>query len=378
MTSYQRGSTHGLRKVRKGFARCEARKCDWRHLVWPSSSRLFKSIVTTTLCSLGVGLIQCGHNKEYKGYIFAASSIRTTGKRCRKPYPALGSTSVAIRTAKSRFTLPTVPIIFFTMACDDAHHHMNLPAGVAPAPMCRPTAERAPCDRQHSRRRGQGFDVCDSCHDHSLEMLLLEPAGTAVATNRTRLSQGYFFVPGGNPRPQSGVGPPEGGPPLPQHPQQWQINHVGGQPPNNELASGLLIAPPRPEPLFPLFEGFLTRVCTDCEISIQSEIHFRATGAILATTQEANTWEAYPEISCTCKNKLGIVGVSERLCKPHRERVWNDLVRERDENDLWLRKIWRNPRTGQLETKKPRDEALRRRVRPPGGFFRACRVSERS
>lgn len=293
------------------------------------------------------------------------------------------------------------------MDCDDRQNHNPIPPGVAAQQNCRADpALRGPCARYH--REGD-FEVCTTCQQHSAHMLLLEPAPTLVpqvpgipalipgplpvlaalmgvpaaplrtlgGRNRRRLSNGHGLIVNrfGNqvPRGQPGLGPPEFT--IPPFIQRWLTPA--------EDQSHRLFAPPRTNPPF---QGFLTRVCDVCEQAIQSEILHRRIGNIEPPSPDApaaasyvavpqpDMWEQYPEVSCTCKAKLGLRDPPlERLCFTHMEAVWNDLVEKKESNDRWLRNVEWNPRTQQVI--KAREATKRTRTSAPG-TWRACRVSQ--
>lgn len=265
--------------------------------------------------------------------------------------------------------------------CDDSANHQPVAGFTNVTHPCHQNVQA--CPDPHPNHGPAGFQVCTTCHGHSLYLLRLGAPGIPIPTNRSRLSQGFAFnIGAAQPTiPQSGVGPPEvlngvwpALPPLlPPFITPWQQDLSAGHPSNNEFDTGRVRAPPRAQPLFPLFDGFLTRVCQDCEILIQSEIRLRSTLQIAQIMSQTNKWERYPEISCTCKWELGISGNHPFRCRTHLDQVWNQLQATRDRNDAWLRQVWRNPQTGQLEMLGPTSAVLRRRVRRPG-TYRACRV----
>lgn len=247
------------------------------------------------------------------------------------------------------------------LACHDQPNHapghpLFLPGVLLPQPCHVPTISNAHvCERRHNRN----FRVCDTCVAHTSQMLLLAaPVGAPAPANLLRLSNGH-----GNPQP--GVSPPElppGAPAGPPFVAEWRTA--------NEAATGHL-DPNRPDPPF---DGFLTRCCTHCEKLIQSEINYRAPLPIIPfpTPPPPLLWEHYPRVSCTCRNKLGLlVPPRDRLCKPHRQQVWDDLLDTKEHNDRWLSKIQWDASAQKLVPATTR--TIRRRIR--NRYYRACRVS---
>lgn len=246
------------------------------------------------------------------------------------------------------------------VSCDDQPNHLMtdllFPPGIpGPHPCHVPTISSVCQHPQHG-----DFTVCDGCHSHTKQMLLLTASlGNPPPPNLLRLSQGPPPAAGGT-RLQPGVTPPElpaGVPVVPPFVADWRTG--------DEAATGRLDSTRGDPP----FEGFLTRCCKLCERLIQSKINHLSTVMIPAPVP---LWEQYPVVSCECKRTLALFAPPRnRLCKPHREEEWNNLVHRKDNNDRWLRNIEWDAKAQRLAPASTR--TLRKRVR--NCYYRACRVS---
>ena len=126
----------------------------------------------------------------------------------------------------------------------------------------------------------------------------------------------------------------------------------------------------------PPFDGFLTRLCTNCEDLVLHEEFFDRIGRIARNApQSVRKWWEDPFLcTCTCRRKLGAAAYSGEhvLCKEHREQQWKELVQVKNRRDRWLRNVQINLVNGRLQqatvaTKRDRVNA--------SGWWRACRVS---
>lgn len=279
--------------------------------------------------------------------------------------------SLAARRAASQENC--IPINTHTMApCNDRPYHTPVPPGVVHPLLCPPNPlQRAPCAQPHDGYAG-GFTVCDGCMVHTSRMLLLAPHLHPLPRNRARLSNGHFWMlhPATGvpiPWPQTGVSPPE--PPV-FGPGALVANWRTPA----ERATGKVRAANHTNPPW---DGFLTRVCQDCESKIQSEVIHRNAN-LMTPAPNWQEWEENPWISCTCKATLGIHPTrppATRYCLRHRRAVWNELVRTKNRNDRWLRNIEFDKKTQQIVPASKATKA--RRVRHPNpGYYRACRVSQ--
>ena len=216
--------------------------------------------------------------------------------------------------------------------CHDRVHHWGpRPAGVAAYPNGgRCSAARTPCCHEH---QGGDYLVCDASEDDT-QVLLGLIAGSPPAINK--------------------------------------FNHVGVSaartPPLtwNPPASGKL---KRRNWNDPPWEGFLTRVCQDCEHSIQS-YRWNVDRPYIPRPDNFNQWHSWPDNSCTCQHSLGIAGAGPTRCYPHVLRTWQGLVERKNTNDRWLRDIDYRPNVkGRLIYAGP----AKKKARVLDGTWRACR-----
>lgn len=245
--------------------------------------------------------------------------------------------------------------------CDDQPSHLG-PLGsrtdVHPG-CCEP---RSQCQKYHVG----GHTVCDHCRVHTRHMLCL------IRTRFTMNINYDFLLPVGVAHPQPGASPPT----------------LNGWQSTAEAGTGVVFAGQGPiGRRNPPWDGFLTRLCYDCELLVSSEIMHRSptphgplfgggVGTIPAlkagTKQEEREWLWYPEVSCTCKWRLGITPLPDRqtLCYEHTKTELEKLVKTKNRNDEWLRNIERVPGKAGL-----RDATVAtKRARVISGSWRACRV----
>ena len=233
----------------------------------------------------------------------------------------------------------------------------NLPPATALGPCSMPN--RTICGEHHPRfNRLGGFWVCDDCDRHSRRMLGLDAAPPPAGTEAPHHFADLGFV-----------GPPSA-------PNNWVPGtgwwHVG-----TEFNDGIVT---RPRP----FAEFMTRVCDPCERTVQHAINAMTASTIpaCATAEQRGFWEIAGTFrhTCTCKKKLGImgigVGVRRILCKKDRDQIWTELLAKRDANENFLRNMQKgnNPATQTGKWRRATDLTLRDRVNSPG-WYRGCKVS---
>lgn len=205
-------------------------------------------------------------------------------------------------------------------------------------------ANRQPCCHDHQ------FEVCDNCHDDTQVILGLHldaPNFCRIAHRPERYT----------PAPPRGHRWPPGTPPLPAWPG----------------SAGPLIPPPNPP-----FDGFMTRVCQDCELRLQSLRELYRTRVVIPENE--SLMFAPPVNTCTCAMTLGIGGYGPRRCFRHRRELWRSLEERKNRNDRWLRNTERNA-SGQVVQASDATKALRRRLvtaaAPIGeATWRACRCGK--
>lgn len=221
------------------------------------------------------------------------------------------------------------PVVGAGVAAHYAHH---LGPGAGPGAAC--GAVRTQCSQEH--RRGADTSICNVCVDHTQVILELHPfVGTQANLNRIGVLTGVSPTAGWTP-----LGPPWI---FPHPPLEW-------------------INPPWP--------GFLTRVCTECERMIQSFRYHVNAGNIIVPAAELAQWQAPANNSCKCRFNLGVNGPGPRRCYPHQEQLWQDIVRQKDRNDIWLRNIERRRGNNDIIFDAKRT-TKRNRVRDR--TWRACR-----
>lgn len=230
-----------------------------------------------------------------------------------------------------------------------------------PPPMAGCTQPRASwqlCIHQHQphvRRNGRGLRVCNSCRAETYQRNMLTAATGLVTFPRTNAAGAAALQRGCSPRNLT-----------------W--------PTATERRTGIVLGLPPPGRQNPPWPGFLTRACNDCEILIQNQIHYRTTPAALPAWPHdpvidgpMQEWQHYATVSCTCKFRLGRKGIPADpvLCINHLEDTYKNLLAKKNKNDIWLRNIQKNPKTGTLETASSATKSKR----VLNGTWRACRVS---
>lgn len=213
-----------------------------------------------------------------------------------------------------------------TPDCHDRVHHPGLRG------QC--SATRTPCCNGH--RQAGGFEVCEKCHRDTQRRLQIHRTG-------------------------------------------HRFRHVIDEPSPRTAWPGS-VAPLTGRN--PPWEGFLTRVCPDCESRLQGYREAIET-RLLPRPSTSRKWQALDGRgdgdfnSCTCHWTLGIKHGSPTRCFPHRKEVLKRLINKKNKNDKWLRNT--GPSPGGLIVWADNATRLRRRTDHPAtagttrGSWRACR-----
>lgn len=207
-----------------------------------------------------------------------------------------------------------------TPNCDDRINHPGMRG------QCSVT--RTPCCMGH--QQAGGFEVCEKCHRHSQRLLQIHPAGRVFTHAINQQS------------------PPTGWP-------GQLVPLTGRNPP---------------------WEGFMTRVCSECESRLQGYREVIRTRQ-LAHPAEMRKWQARGHggnfNTCTCRWTLGIKHGGPTRCFTHRQGVLNRLIEKKNKNDKWLRDTGVNL-TNHIVQATAATKVRRRTIGGrAGGSWRACR-----
>lgn len=124
----------------------------------------------------------------------------------------------------------------------------------------------------------------------------------------------------------------------------------------------------------PPWPGFLTLLCQHCEKRELELLLARTTGQPAAWTALPPAIRHQPPLNnCVCRGVLEARNPGQRLCLPHRRRIWNQLIQKKDANDLWLRTLDVKFQAGEWLSCTARADTLRKRTERYDYYYRACR-----